>query len=114
MSLPLEYYFDKRGIEIRIGDILKVYHFGGGRRRVYYLWKLVSFDEKMGLIGIHTGSSKEANGSFRIHAIADERGVCTYAEIINRDCGFDNKYAAQINPVNTIRKRIDISLFKTL
>lgn len=112
MSLPFEHYYDKRGIEIRVGDILKVYHFGGGKRRTYYMWKLVSYSETHGLIGLHTGCSKmvkhDYKNSFRLHAIADERGILRYSEIINRDCCFDDKISAQITLENTIRKRISI------
>lgn len=112
MSLPFEYYYDKKGFEIRVGDILKVYHCGGGKRRTYYMWKLVSYSETHGLVGVHTGCSKiaidELKNSFRLHAIADEKGVLTYAEIINRDICFNDKYATQITPENTLRKRIKL------
>lgn len=31
---------DKRGIEIEPGDILKVFHFVGARRKRYYMYKM--------------------------------------------------------------------------
>ncbi len=32
--------YDKKGIEIRAGDILKVYHFTGARNKKHYMYKM--------------------------------------------------------------------------
>ncbi len=32
--------YDKRGIEVCVGDVLKVFHFTGGRRKKYYMYKI--------------------------------------------------------------------------
>lgn len=90
--------------EIRVGDILKVYHFNQ-RKRVWYMWKLVSYHEDFGLVGLHTGVGKickdERSNAFRLHAIADDRGILTHSEIINRDvCFFDRERK---------RKKIDLT-----
>lgn len=33
--------YDKNGIQIMVGDVLKVFHFAGARRKRYYMYKQV-------------------------------------------------------------------------
>lgn len=40
--------YDKRGIPIRVGDVLKVFHFIGPRKKRYYMYKHVISEETVG------------------------------------------------------------------
>ena len=40
--------FDKTGREIAVGDILKVFHFTGSRRKKYYMYKQVLRSHPLG------------------------------------------------------------------
>jgi len=40
--------YDKKGIPIHVGDVLKVFHFIGARRKKYYMYKLVKHKTKGG------------------------------------------------------------------
>ena len=42
---------DKHGREIKIGDILKVYHFTGARQEKYYMYKQVIGERLLGGLG---------------------------------------------------------------
>lgn len=37
----MKYLLDKNGIEIKAGDLLKIFHFTGSRRKKYYLYRYV-------------------------------------------------------------------------
>lgn len=40
--------YDKKGRLVEVGDVLKVYHFTGGRRKKYYMYKLVMSVDGLG------------------------------------------------------------------
>lgn len=42
---------DKHGREIKIGDVLKVYHFTGSRRKKHYMYKQVVGERLLGGLG---------------------------------------------------------------
>jgi hypothetical protein len=46
---------DKHGREIMVGDVLKVFHFAGARRKQYFMYKQVIGTR---LLGGHSGSDK--------------------------------------------------------
>lgn len=46
---------DKNGREIKVGDVLKVYHFTGARRKRHYMYKQVICERPLGGLG---GSEK--------------------------------------------------------
>ena len=52
----MEFYKDNKNREIHDGALVKVYHFTGGRRKKYYMYKLIRLiDNKW--MGIHLGVS---------------------------------------------------------
>jgi hypothetical protein len=49
VDLPVgAFVLDKHGREIKPGDVLKVWHFIGARRKVHYMYKWVLREEKLG------------------------------------------------------------------
>lgn len=52
--------YDSKGYPINVNDVLKVFHFTGGRRKKYYMYKWVI--EKNGkLFGHHLGKKGDAD-----------------------------------------------------
>lgn len=84
-----KFYFDKRGIEIKEGDILKFFHFQKSRRSSYYMWKVAIYDERLGWRGMHTGSAfKDESNTFNLGGTDP---LLRMVEIISRDACFEHQ-----------------------
>jgi len=57
--------YDKNGIPIEIGDTLKIFHFIGGRKKKYYMYKFVEKMSECGRFLIISHLSKR-EGSYRL------------------------------------------------
>ena len=74
---------DKTGREIKRGDIVKVYHFTGARRRKYYMYK-----QCLGLRKIHPSHDFEMfafshlNFSDEVYHISPKEGMLLDYEIV--------------------------------
>lgn len=78
MRTPIKLY-DKKRIPIKIGDMIKVFHFKG-RNRVYYMYKQVDIRDGF-LYGKHYPFTFQ--DGYDLQSQCDENGVYQNAEIID-------------------------------
>ena len=76
-------FYDKKGKEIKMYSLLKMYHFTSGRRKKHYMYKWVKikeFDGKRFYIANHLDGTESW---FSLHSIADpETRVIKNCEVI--------------------------------
>jgi len=73
-------YYDELGNEIHEGDLLRVFHFIGLRRRVYFMYKVARLKE-----GYWYGCDYNSNHSYLLKGQATpDTGIIKGTRIINR------------------------------
>lgn len=75
-------YFDKNGLQILVGDLLKVFHFKSGRRN-YYIYHVVVMEETGDFPVMSLKVHYADNAHYRMYVAADNaQRVYFGAEII--------------------------------
>jgi len=74
-------YFDELGNEIHEGDLLRVYHFTGARKRAYFMYKVARV-----IHGYWYGREYNSDHTYRLKAVADkETGIIKGTRVIFRN-----------------------------
>lgn len=90
-------YFDKNGLQILIGDLLKVFHFKSGRK-TFYMYHVVVMEETGDFPVMSVKDYYADKPHYRMYAVADnEQRYHSSAEIIG------------MQDYKTKRKKIKIS-----
>jgi len=82
---------DKNGREIKLGDILKVYHFTADqRRKKHYMYKQVVNDNYYGRLKLNHLTLRHDD----YYTMKKDLGVCKDYEIVQScgDCDFEDRY----------------------
>jgi len=73
-------YFDELGNEIHEGDLLRVFHFVGVRKRIYFMYKVARLKD-----GHWYGCDYNNDHTYLLKIVADkETGIIKGTRIINR------------------------------
>lgn len=88
MRVERSFYYDELGNEIHEGDLLRVYHFRGSRKRKYYMYHIAIKEnwDKDGVWWAAKDYYREGNkGHYRLCAIANEdTGIIRGTRVVAR------------------------------
>jgi len=78
-------YYDKKGVQILEGDLLKVWHFIGARRKVNYMYLVTVIEETKDFPVMSLRDYHSDKPHCRLYVLCDnEQRMCKDAEIVDQ------------------------------
>lgn len=78
-------YFDKKGVQILEGDLLRIYHFIGSRRKINYMYFVVVIEETKDFPVMAVRNYDSNKPHCRLYVVCDnEQRIWFDAEIIHQ------------------------------